>query len=150
MLFAILGVVALLSFGAWTALKPRLRARPSAASRPSQPVPDVTQDDVVRVIHRDFPDARFEDVMPIVAEYTSQWENAAPRVQLAALKLANGNLDSLRRHIAAAKLDYRDVLVAAEYPQYWKATSRPGRLTKSESQEFFDADWQRYQSWLHK
>jgi hypothetical protein len=35
---------------------------------------------------------------------------------LAALKLANGDLNALKRHITLAKQGYRDVLAAAEYP----------------------------------
>lgn len=38
-----------------------------------------------------------------------QWE----RIQLAVLKLSEGNLDSLWHHIEMAKVDWRDVLLAA-------------------------------------
>jgi hypothetical protein len=147
-LVAILGIAALLSFGVWSALKPRLSARRVAEPEPRQPVPNVNSDDVKRILRRDFPDAQFEEATAIVTEFTSRWESA--RVQLAALKMADGNLDSLRRHVASAKQDYRDILVAAEYPDYWKAPSGGDKLSESERKRIVDADWQQYESWLRK
>jgi hypothetical protein len=137
-----------MSFGVWSALKPRLSARRFAVPEPRQPIPEVNSDDVTRIVRRDFPDTQLEDVMAIVTEFASQWDTA--RVQLAALKMANGNLDSLRRQIAAAKQDYRDTLVAAEYPEYWKSTSSGCTLSKSERKRIIDADWRQYESWLRR
>jgi len=68
-------------------------------------------------------------------------------VQLAALKLANGDANMLRKNIAAAKLDYRDVLVAAEYPEHSKSGFRGRRLP---DRERLDADWQQYEVWLRR
>jgi hypothetical protein len=149
-LIAIFGIVALLSFGIWSALKGRSSSRRVLEAELRQPIPDVTAEDVKRIVRRDFPVAAFEEVMAIVAEYTSRWESATPRVQLAALKLANGHRDSLRRWIDAAKLDYRDVLVPAEYPKYSKKTSRSRTLSKHERHQLFESDRQLYERWLRR
>jgi len=117
---------------------------------PHQPIPDVTQDDVERIVRRDFPAIKFEDVIAILAEYATQGDGGAIRVRLAALKLADGDLDSLRKHIATANRDYRDVLVVAEYPEFWKATSRVHTLPRSEHERLFDADWKQYENWLRR
>ncbi len=39
----------------------------------------------------------------------------AERIQLAVLKLARGRVDALLDHLAQAQLDWRDVLVAADF-----------------------------------
>lgn len=149
-LIGIAGIVLLLSFGIWSALKRRFSARRVSDPELRQPIPEITPDDVKRIVRRDFPTARYEDVMAIVAEYIGRWESATPRVQLAALKLANGHLDSLRRYVVAAKQDYRDVLVPAEYPKYWKATSRGRGLSKHARHQLFESDRKRYENWLRR
>lgn len=45
------------------------------------------------------------------------YERERERVQLAILKLSEGNEEKLREFIAVAKRDYRDVLFWAEYPE---------------------------------
>src|SRR5271170_6538774 len=137
-LIAMAGIVAVLSFGMWNALKSRLSARQISEPELRQPIPEVTRDDVKRIVLRDFPNAQFEEVMAIVAVYTSRWELGTIRVQLAALKLADGHMDSLRRYIDAAQSDYRDVLVPAEYPKYWRATSRGRGLSKHARHQLFE------------
>jgi len=68
--------------------------------------------------------------------------------------LADGNLEALRKQIGFAKRDYRDVLVLAEHPEYWKATSGvrnpPRTLSKKQRQQIVDADWQQYVNWVRK
>ena len=45
------------------------------------------------------------------------YERERERVQLAILKLSEGNEEKLREFVAVAKRDYRDVLFWAEYPE---------------------------------
>jgi hypothetical protein len=70
-----------------------------------QPVPSVTQDDVERIVRRDFPEVQFSVVLSILSEYASARERH--RVQLAAVKLAKGNLEELRS-LELANQDFRD------------------------------------------
>jgi len=72
-----------------------------------------------------------------------------PRVQLAALKLAQGNFRRLRNYIDDAQRDYRDVLAAAEYPEYMKlSVSRISQLSRKERLLIINRDWEQYQRWL--
>jgi|SRR5579864_3736624 hypothetical protein len=120
---------------------------------PKQPTPVVNSDDVVRIVRRDFPAEQYADVMATLHEYgTEKWQQGIPRVQLAALKLADGNLTKLRRCISTATTDYRDVLAPAEYPGYLREVSsarRPGPDAK-EVQRIIDDDWAQYEAWLNK
>lgn len=143
-------VLALLSIGAWPALKARLKSRRVTEDELRQPIPEVAPDDVQRIVRRDFPVAQFAETMAIMTEYSSRWEGSIPRVQLAALKLADGHLSSLRRYIEAAKQDYRDVLVPAEYPKYWKARLRSRGLSKHARHQLFESDRKQYERWLRR
>jgi hypothetical protein len=48
-------------------------------------------------------------------------EAASERLQFAALKLSEGNLDKLDRAVALAKIDWRDLLMAAGFGEDIKA-----------------------------
>jgi hypothetical protein len=147
---ALAGVITFVCIIAYAKLESLGRKRHMRAQPYRQPVPDVTADDVKRVVRRDFPDSQSEEAMAVLNGYSSQWRIAAARVQLGALKLADGDIESLRRHVAAANQDYRDVLTAAEYPGYWKATSSLYSLPAGEHQRLMDADWRQYEAWLRK
>jgi len=124
----------------------------SQDDEPRQPVPDITADDVERIVRRDFPAEDFTPVMAILNEYgTQKWQRASPRVQLAVLKLANGSMTKLRTGIDLAKRDYRDVLVPAEYPFSQKIGYLEVRkLIKVERRRIFDSDWKQYEDWLKR
>jgi hypothetical protein len=113
-----------------------------------QPIPDVTPDDVERVVRRDFPEEQFDSVMVVVNGYLSKRERS--RVQLASLKLANGDLDALRKHIATALEDFRDILAPAEYPEYSKHGFRVRELDPKEQQRIIASDWEQYEAWLKR
>ena len=86
-----------------------------------QPIPRVSNDDVRRIVHRDYPQNLYFTIMEVLEEYRSEsWQHEEHRVRLAALKLARGDIDELRRLISTAKKDYRDVIAPAEYPPYSK------------------------------
>jgi len=115
----------------------------------TQPTPKVSSADVERVVRRDFPADRVADVLAILGEYgTEKWQHEPDRVRLAALKLAEGSVELLRRHIETAKCDYRDVIAPAEYPNYSKSILRVRELPADEKQRIFDEDWKQYQEWL--
>lgn len=114
-----------------------------------QPIPVVTENDVDRVVRRDFSREQFDAVIGVLGKYSrGEFHRERPRVQLAALKLANGELESLRRQIARAEQDYRDALAAAEYPEYMRAGFQVGKLAHTEQQRIVDSDWDQYQKWL--
>ena len=108
-----------------------------------QPVPHVTSIDVERIVERDFK-YEFTTVMALLNEL------GTARVQLAALKLANGSVEKLRSNIESAKRDYRDVLAFAEYPEYHKNGFRVSELPADERTRIIESDWQQYEGWLRK
>ena len=112
-------------------------------TRANQPVPKVSDADVARIVARDFGAAERDAASEILGRYgTEKWEMEIARVRLAALKLASGDLEALRKAIAMAKTDYRDALAQAEYPRYMRE-ARPGEAAIS-------ADWEQYAEWFSR
>jgi hypothetical protein len=139
--YVILGL-AVVTIGALPPLKRAFSNRPRIHPHA---LPDVTPGDVERVVRRDFRSEQFENVMIILKEY-----GEGPRVRLAALKLANGDANKLQDWIDAAKRDYRDLLVAAEYPEHFKIRGARRQLPAKEEQRLVDADWRQYETWLRR
>jgi hypothetical protein len=123
---------------------------------PRQPIPKVTSNDVERVVRRDYSEAQFDSVMAVLKVYeeSSSGRRERPRVQLAALKLADGNLEALRAHINAAVQDFRDVVGPAEYPEYSKQVAvrlrKPPLAEDQRMQITIDSDWKQYEEWLRR
>ncbi len=113
----------------------------------SQPTPEVSSEDVERVLQRDFASAELASAMAQLDRYGSEsWQREVDRVRLAALKLAGGDLRRLAVEIDTACDDYRDVLGPAEYPRYLAQYEKD--LDDDRKQQIIDADWQAYQQWL--
>jgi hypothetical protein len=118
-----------------------------------QPTPKVTLHDVERIVRRDFPEVPFGSVMAVLKIYeeSASGRRERPRVQLAALKLANGDLEALRRHINTAVQDFRDVLGPAEYPEYSaKIWGRSREFPVAEKERIIGRDWKQYEDWLRR
>ena len=82
------------------------------------------------------------------------YERETERVRLAILKLSNGDIGQALAMVDAAKQDYRDVLMWAEYPEQSRATwaLRPN-LTKKERnhrKQIRRSDRNQYDEWLRK
>jgi hypothetical protein len=116
-----------------------------------QPVPKVTDDDVERIAVRDFGRDPLSQVLEILQEYGKQeWNRpGSPRVRLAILKLANGNLDQLKRFTNSAIGDFRDVVSQAEYPRY-SAEIGFDRVAAKVERSVIDHDWKQYCEWLER
>ncbi len=116
-----------------------------------QPIPGVTNEDVERVVRRDFPAERFDEVMAVLREYGREsWQCGEDRVRLAVLKLADGDHGKLRRHMDEAKLDYRDVLAPAEHPEYELRVCAGGAPADGEVTRIIAEDWRQYEAWLRR
>jgi hypothetical protein len=117
----------------------------------SQPIPQVTPDDVERIVRRDFSADDYSAVTAMLNEYgTEKWHQESTRARLAALKLANGSVRRLRVSIDSAKRDYRNALAVAEYPTYFNVGSRVRELPIKERNRIVDEDWRQYEKWLQK
>jgi hypothetical protein len=114
----------------------------------SQPIPKVTDEDVKRIALRDFGEAQVALALSILEEFGKQDRNPpSPRVRLAILKLADGNLDSLLDETQNAIVDYRDVLAGAEYPRYCREIGFRD-VPESVQQAVIDDDWKQYHEWF--
>jgi hypothetical protein len=77
-----------------------------------------SRDEVVAVVEATFPESSRLRVLELLDGYgVESYERERGRVQLAILKLSEGNEEKLREFVAVAKRDYRDVLFWAENPE---------------------------------
>ena len=76
-----------------------------------------SRDEVVTAVQKTFPENVHTRVLEMLDTYgVESYERERERVQLAILKLSEGNEEKLREFLAVAKRDYRDVLFWAENP----------------------------------
>jgi len=75
-------------------------------------------------------------------------------VRLAILKLSDGQLARLSEMVVAAKRDYRDVLMWAEYPAegqaLWAAASDLSADEREELEKLRTEDRRQYEEWLRR
>jgi hypothetical protein len=115
----------------------------------TQPTPNITKADVDRLVERDYPPDQRGEVVAMLHEYGAEdWHPEVDRVRVAALKLAAGNRAHLRLHIDAARVDYRDVLAAAEYPGYMKRVPASEAVSSDTRERIIQDDWDQYHTWL--
>ena len=110
---------------------------------PLQPSRDL----VLKKLHDCFPDAQAAaDALAVLDGYGTQpWHRERERVQLAVLMQCGGDLTRLRQLAGLAGSDYRDVLVGAERPDEFTASSE----TSSEGMAAIKKrDRARYEAWL--
>lgn len=105
-----------------------------------QPVPQLSEDDLSRVVERDFNDP--VAATELLAEATG---SISLRAKVAATKLSGGSIEMLRSQLHQAEVDERDVIAWAEYPRHMMAGPSDDRQLLDEA---VSADWDEYQSWL--
>ena len=105
-------------------------------------IPRVSAADVERIIRRDFA----SELRPEAARLLELYQSNEPhRVRLAVLKLAQGNLTRLTAQVENARMDFRDVLMWAEYPAYSRL---PFSAAESDRRAADESDRDQYQRWL--
>jgi hypothetical protein len=85
----------------------------------------------------------------------AQWAHGSERVPFAILKLCRGDVARVLSMVGEARLDYRDILMAAEYPDQGDAllaSMRPGatEADRAHFEEMKTRDRQQYEDWLKK
>jgi len=112
-----------------------------------QPTPDVDEDDVRRVLLRDYPESDFDSIWKAIeaVEVREKW-----RVVLACLKTGGGSTEKLRYQLKDASGYYREIISEAEYPKYTKKMFHIEKLPEAEQQAICDQDWKQYEAWLKK
>src|SRR3979490_1856985 len=88
-----------------------------------------SRDEVVAVIEKSYPESSRSRLLEFLDSYgVESYERERERVQLAILKLSEGNEEKLREFVAVAKRDYRDVL-------FWRENPEEERLDTPEKKE---------------
>ncbi len=76
-----------------------------------------TRDDVIAAIKRDFSDGAMKGILSVLDRYGSDTsENGRARVQIAILKLSEGDFTKLVHNTDVAIQDFRDVLWWSDTP----------------------------------
>jgi hypothetical protein len=102
---------------------------------------------VLKKLHHRFPDpSKAEEALAILDCYgTESWHRERDRVQLALLKVSDGDIEKLRSYTRGAQSDYRDILVQAEFPEEWQASSK---TPPAEMAAIRKRDREQYEAWL--
>jgi hypothetical protein len=80
-----------------------------------------SREEVIAVVQKTFPEDALTRILVLLDSYgVESYERE--RVQLAILKLSDGDEKKLREFVAVAKRDYRDVLFWADNPEDAKLT----------------------------
>jgi predicted Fe-Mo cluster-binding NifX family protein len=96
-----------------------------------------------------FPKEDVSKIMSILDEYgVESYEQERERVQLAILKLSEGDMKELKESVKAAKQDYRDVLAYAEFPLEMKSETL--KLDAEKAKEIREKDRKQYLEWLKR
>jgi hypothetical protein len=118
-------------------------------SGPNESEVAYTRDLVIAKVNRCFRYDGETKILEILDLYGNQSvETARGRVQIAMLKLCEGNLEKLQKLVRDAQADYRNVLAWAEYPEAmkkdtWKMTD------KEEVARIRARDRKQYLDWLY-
>jgi hypothetical protein len=82
-----------------------------------------------------------DELMKLLNRYGSrEGDRERERVQLAILKLSEGDPEKLRSNIEAALIDYRDVLAWAEYPEQMRTGKTAFNSPDEEYEEILKQD----------
>ena len=114
-------------------------------------IPTIDSEDVERIIIRDYCNDSHEEARRILSRYgVESYQREVDRVRLATLKLASGDIDQLRHEVENACCDYRDTILAAEYPTCGRKMLKIDSLSKEELEKITGSDRDQYEKWLQK
>jgi hypothetical protein len=111
-----------------------------------QYIPSVTDDDIERVVRRDYP-AETQGAIHELIRGVDVREK--PRVILACLKNGRGDIQKLKGELTNAEGYYREIIGEAEYPNYIKKMFRMDKLSADEQKRIIEKDKAQYLKWLH-
>jgi hypothetical protein len=107
-------------------------------------VPDVTWEDVERLVKRDYHGEDEVRAFKIIKAIKS----SDPRTPISVIKLAKENIELLPYYVQIANQDWRDVLSMAEYPRYTLLEWGNFKEEKSFIRMADEADRREYYEWL--
>jgi hypothetical protein len=104
---------------------------------------------VISKVHQLFSELKWATVFSIIGFSDKTLDSIGQaRVQLAILKLSEGDLDKLLYFAHVAKIDFRDVLAWAEYPNALHHTNLLN-LDEKTRRDVQQKDIQQYLDWLN-
>ena len=109
--------------------------------------PQVTQEDVERVLQRDFPAEHWEELREMIQLVHVREKD---RVILACMKNAGGDVQKLKGNLNEAEGYWREIISEAEYPFYVKKMFRMDKLTEKEKSDIIEKDKKQYLDWLNR
>jgi hypothetical protein len=110
-----------------------------------QRAPDVTSDDVRRIVSRDFPAESRAAIFDLIDAVTVREKD---RVVLACLKVSDGDLSRLTGNLENAPGYWREIISEAEYPGASKQWSKLADAPVEKQEQVYAADWSQYVEWL--
>lgn len=113
-----------------------------------QKIPSVTNNDIRRIIQREFPQMGSDEIESILSTYKSATDEGSNRVYAAILKLSNGDIELLKTYVQKANHDYRDIIALAEYPNY-SACAFEDDLPEEKEEQLINDDWLQYEAWFN-
>ena len=113
----------------------------------TQPTPDVDEEDVRRILRRDYSHADLTEITAMIdrLEVREKW-----RVVLGCLKIGGGAVEKAKAELTNASGYYREILGEAEYPEATKKWFRIEKFSPEERQAIYDRDWRQYEEWLRR
>jgi hypothetical protein len=111
-----------------------------------QYIPSVTDDDIERVVRRDYPTETQGAIHELIRGVDVREK---PRVILACLKNGRGDFQKLKGELTNAEGYYREIIGEAEYPNYIKKMFRMDKLSADEQKRIVEKDKAQYLKWLH-
>ncbi len=112
-----------------------------------QHTPTVSEDDVKRIVNRDYPSDSREEIFRLIDALVVQEK---PRVALACLKIGGGDSHRAQKELNDAPGYWREIISGAEYPLATKRWNRLRNQSDEARQQVYDADWKQYTDWLNR
>jgi hypothetical protein len=109
-------------------------------------VPNVSEEDVDRILKRDFP-AEQKELLQIIQQIQVTERS---RVVLACMKNANKDIKKLKYNLQEASGYYREHIGEAESPNYIKKVFQIEKLSEDERNKIIEKDKEQYLIWLNK
>jgi len=110
-------------------------------------VPEVSREDVERILKRDFPVEVRDELREMIEQIDVIEKN---RVILACMKNAAGDVRKLKSNLGEAEGYYREIIGEAEYPNYLKKMFRIDKLSEVEKAKIIDKDKIQYLNWFNR
>ncbi len=113
-------------------------------------IPQVSSDDVERIIRRNFPAADYDSIWNSLRQYRDENSNDPPyRVYVAILKLSAGDPSRVPHFVTIARSDYRDVLLSAENPGFTADFVNAMKMNADDARALKRNDKRQYETWFN-